>query len=62
MLDEWERDGQYYRLVDVGAGPYELQTINHLTHDVDWRPERPCYVHGVLCARIRELASRRARG
>jgi len=57
VKDEWEACGQKYRLVDLGAGPRELQTINPLTNDVDWRPERPCYVHGILCSRIEELVA-----
>jgi len=57
VKDEWESGGQRYRLVNLGAGPDELQTINPLTNDTDWRPETRCYVHGVLCSRIASLAS-----
>lgn len=50
--DEWTVDGEQFRLVYKGAGPMELQTINPHTNDIDWKPERDCYVHGVLCSRL----------
>ena len=57
VKDEWESDGQRYRLVYRGAGPMQLQTINRQTHDADWRPERECYVHAILCSRIEHLVN-----
>jgi len=57
VFDEWEHGGQPMRLVNLGAGPDELQTINKDIGDTDWRPETRCYVHGVLCSRIRELST-----
>jgi hypothetical protein len=55
IIDEWESGGQPMRLVNLGAGPDQLQTINKDIGDTDWRPERSCYVHGVLCGRVKEL-------
>jgi len=61
VLGEWEAGGQPYRLVNLGAGPDELQTINPLVGDEDWRPETSCYVHGILTSRIAQLEQENAR-
>ena len=57
VKDEWELNGERFRLVDLGAGPRELQKINPLTEDMDWSPEKECYVHALLCARIESLSN-----
>lgn len=51
IVDEWASGGDRFRLVNLGAGPDELQ----LLRDGMWVPESPQYVHGVLCARICQL-------
>ena len=48
VKDEWESNGDKYRLVNKGAGPMELQILD----GQDWRAESSCYVHGILCDRI----------
>jgi hypothetical protein len=51
VVDEWESGGQNFRLVDLGAGPYQLQ----LMRDGSWVPESAHFVHCVLCERIVKL-------
>lgn len=58
VYDEWESGGERFRLVNHGAGPDELQVRGMGVDDKGWRPETSCYVHGVLCARIRRLAAK----
>jgi hypothetical protein len=53
--DAWRTQNDYYRLVNLGAGPDQLQVENE---DGTWRAESTQYVHGVRCARIREQAKR----
>ena len=57
VLDEWETKGELFRLVDVGAGPIELQTLNPFIPGDKWKPELRHYIHAVLCARIIELSN-----
>lgn len=59
VIDEWEINGEKFRLVKRSAGPVELQTINPHTNDTDWKPEHMGFTHGVLCARIIYLSNLR---
>jgi hypothetical protein len=58
VIDEWEVQGERFRLINKGVGPVELETINPHTEDEDWRKECGAFKHGVLCSRIAELSSR----
>lgn len=48
VLDEWTSEGESFRLVDLGAGPQELQ----IEKSGKWVPEQSFYIHGILCHRI----------
>ena len=54
VVSEWKDGDEIYRLVDVGAGPNQLQVYR----DGLWIAERPCYIHGVLCARIAAMTKK----
>ena len=53
VLDEWDSGSESFRLVDKGAGPYELQ----VKKDVGWVAETRCYVHSLLTHRITSQAA-----
>ena len=52
VLDEWEvSGGKKYRLVDLGAGPDQLQEFV----DNDWKQVSHCYQWGIVTHRITDL-------
>jgi len=53
VIDEWKDGNESFRLVDLGAGPKELQVEQLGT----WMPEQSQYIHGVLCSRIEMLSN-----
>jgi len=54
VADLWVSKGcGIYRLVDNGAGPLELQ----VQYGDEWKRERECYIHAILCDRIVSLAN-----
>lgn len=61
IMDEWEVQGEAFRLVDKSAGPIELQVAVANEDYTDWQPEREHFVHGVLCARVIELSRSHAK-
>ncbi len=44
IIDQWESGGEHFRLVDIGAGPYELQRKSGKS----WQKENEIFVHGIL--------------
>jgi hypothetical protein len=55
IIDQWIGGCDYYRLVNKGAGPGELQTVRHN----EWVVEDPHFTHSVLCSRIQSLKKKR---
>ncbi len=54
VIDEWEVGGDNYRLVNLGAGPDQLQILDNGV----WREESVCYQWPVLTHRIKDLAKK----
>ena len=58
VIDQWvDRETGIYRLIDSGAGPIELQVMELN----EWKKERRCYTHAVLCERIISLVNTNVR-
>jgi hypothetical protein len=53
VISEWTAGGENFRLVDLGAGPMQLQIKRHGA----WVPESQQYIHSILCSRISCLSN-----
>ena len=51
VLDEWVSQIDRFRLVDLGAGPVELQ----VQQDGEWVPEQSYFKWGIVTHRLLEL-------
>ncbi len=51
IIDEWESGNDKYRLVNLGAGPAQLQILD----GGNWREESVCYRWSTLTHRIDQL-------
>ena len=51
VIDEWKAGGDKYRLVNLGAGPDQIQ----IQDDSGWREESQCYQWSTVTHRIAEL-------
>ncbi len=51
ILDEWEVPHEKYRLVNLGAGPDQVQEFV----DGEWKKVSSCYQWGIVTRRIVEI-------
>jgi hypothetical protein len=54
VITEWESGGEKFRLINLGAGPDQLQVMN-IGAD-EWKRERGHYEWGVLTHHIKKLS------
>ena len=58
VIDSWKSSLEHYRLVNLGAGPDQLQVSND---GKDWREESEHFKWGVMTSRIADLIENNAR-
>lgn len=51
VLSEWSDEYEEFRLVNLGAGPYQLQVKKF----DEWVKEKRCFEWGVLCHQLIKL-------